>query len=116
MSVPASSQRTAPTQDFAKRSILLFCFVNFFYWVALYLFQPILSVYTQSLGASLAMIGTIVAAYGLPQLIVRIPLGVAFDITSRKKLFLVLGIGATTIGALGLGLAPNFGLLFWPAW
>ena len=112
MPVPASSQRTAATQDFAKRSVLLFCFVNFFYWVANYLFQPILSVYTQSLGASLAMVGTIVAAYGLPQLIIRIPLGIAFDITPRKKLFLVAGIGATTIGALGLGLAPNFGLLF----
>jgi MFS family permease len=58
------------------------------------------------------MVGTIVAAYGLPQLIVRIPLGVAFDITKKKKLFIILGIGATALGALGLGLAPNFGLLF----
>ncbi len=97
---------------FARRSVILFCFVNFFYWMANYLFQPILSVYTRSLGADLAMVGTIVAAYGLPQLIVRIPLGVAFDITKKKKLFLALGIGATAIGALGLGLAPNFALLF----
>ena len=107
-----SSRPTASIPDIARKSIILFCIVNFFYWMANYLFQPILSVYTQSIGADLAMVGTIVAAYGLPQLIVRIPLGIAFDITRKKKLFLMLGIAATAIGALGLGLAPNFGLLF----
>jgi predicted MFS family arabinose efflux permease len=111
MQVPVDAQQKA-TSQFLKRSVIFFCFVTFFFWIANYLFQPILSVYTQSLGADLAMVGTIVAAYGLPQLIVRIPMGVAFDITSKKKLFIISGMIATAVGALGLGLAPNFGLLF----
>lgn len=112
MQVLPDSHPKASTQSFVKRSIVFFCIGTFFYWMTNYLFQPILPVYTQSLGASLAMVGTIVAAYGIPQMLIRIPFGVAFDATSRKKLFLILGTAASALGALGLGLAPNFGLLF----
>jgi DHA1 family multidrug resistance protein-like MFS transporter len=89
------------------RWIIFFCAATFFYWAALYLYQPILSVYSQSIGASLSMVGVIVASYAIPQLLFRIPIGVWFGTSTRKKPLVALGIIMTSIGALGLGLAPN---------
>jgi len=95
------------------RWIALFCGVIFFYWAAAYLYQPILSVYAnKSIGASLSMVGIIVAAYGIPQLLFRIPIGIWFDSVQRKKLLIGFGISLTTIGALWLALAPSPWLLF----
>lgn len=90
-----------------RRSILLFCAATFFYWIALYLYVPILPVYAQSLGASLSLVGVVIASYGLPQLLLRIPIGVWFDALSRRKPLVAAGIVMTSVGALGLGLAPN---------
>jgi MFS family permease len=92
--------------------IVMFCGVTFFYWAATYLYQPILSVYAKSIGASLSMVGIIVAAYGIPQLLFRIPIGVWFDSVNRKKSLIALGITMTTLGALGLGLASSPWQLF----
>jgi len=80
---------------------------TFFFWASLYLYVPILSVYSQSIGASLSMIGAIVGAYAIPQLLFRIPIGIWFDTITRKKPLIALGILMTIVGALGLGLAPT---------
>ena len=90
-----------------RRSILLFCTATFFYWTALYLYVPILPVYAQSLGASLSMVGIIIASYALPQFLLRIPIGVWSDALGRRKPFVAGGIVMASVGALGLGLAPN---------
>ena len=90
-----------------RRSILLFCAVTFFFWTALYLYVPILPVYAQSLGASLSMVGVVIASYALPQLLLRIPIGVWSDALGRRKPFVAGGIFMTLVGALGLGLAPD---------
>lgn len=90
-----------------RRSILLFCAATFFYWTALYLYVPILPVYAQSLGASLSMVGIIIASYALPQFLLRIPIGVWSDALGRRKPFVAGGIVMASVGALGLGLAPN---------
>jgi MFS family permease len=58
------------------------------------------------------MVGMIVAAYAIPQFILRIPVGVLFDSLARKKSLLVGGIVMNIVGALGLGLAPNPWVLF----
>jgi len=95
-----------------RRSFLLFCAVTFFYWTTLYLYVPILPVYAQSLGASLSMVGVIIASYALPQFLLRIPIGVWSDALGRRKPFVAGGIVMTLVGALGLGLAPNPWFLF----
>ncbi|MDD5083007.1 MAG: MFS transporter [Dehalococcoidales bacterium] len=95
-----------------SRNILLFCAATFFFWAALYLYVPTLPVYSQSVGASLSMVGVIVAAYALPQLLLRIPIGVWFDALARRKPLLVGGIMAASLGALGLGLATGPWMLF----
>ncbi|MBA7673139.1 sugar efflux transporter [subsurface metagenome] len=106
----------SPTTGFLplphRRSILLLCVAIFFYWTALYLYVPILPVYAQSLGASLSLVGIIIASYALPQLLLRIPMGVWFDAMGKRKPLVAIGIVLTSVGALGLGLAPNVWLLF----
>ena len=103
------SQPVSPPQ-FNLRDILFFCTANFFFWGSLYLYMP--PVYAQSLGASLSMVGVIIAAYAIPQLLLRIPVGVLFDATSKRKLLITGGIITTSLGALGLGLAPTPWFLF----
>jgi len=96
----------------ARRHVWLFSAATFFYWTALYLYVPILSVYAKSLGASLSMVGIIVAAYAIPQVLFRIPLGILFDAVRRRKSLIAAGILMTSAGALGLGLAPGLWTLF----
>ncbi len=95
-----------------RKYIFFFLATTSFFWAALYLYVPILPVYARSLGSSLSMVGLIVAAYSMPQLILRIPIGLLFDAINRRRLILVGGIIMTSVGALGLGLAPNPWLLF----
>jgi len=86
--------------------------VTFFFWASLYLYMPILPVYAQSIGASLSMVGIIVAAYAIPQMLFRIPIGMLFDIITRRKFLIAGGIMMSSAGALSLGLAPSALLLF----
>jgi len=58
------------------------------------------------------MVGIIVAAYAIPQMLFRIPIGVLFDIITRRKFLIAGGIMMSSVGAMGLGLAPSALLLF----
>ncbi len=107
-----TSASLPPAVARSRRHLLLFAAATFFYWTALYLYQPIFSVYAKSLGASLSMVGIIVAAYAIPQVLLRIPLGVLFDAVPRRKSLIAAGILITSAGALGLGLAPGPWTLF----
>jgi MFS family permease len=82
--------------------VLLFCLGTFFYFSAMYVYVPILSVYAASIGSSLAVTGLVVSAYGLTQLITRIPMGFIADKTGRRKPFVLLGTLAAMSGCLGL--------------
>ena len=112
MASPAQPEDATAPPDVPLRQIVLFSIATFFYWAALYLYSPILSVYAKSLGASLSMVGVIVASYAIPQFLFRIPLGIVFDRLSRRKSLITAGLVATSLGALGLGLAPNPWALF----
>jgi len=117
-------ERNEPSESFVEKSvssellltnrkyIFFFCAATFFFWTALYLYVPILPVYAQALGSSLSMVGVIVASYAMPQLLLRIPVGLLFDAFTRRKLLLAGGIVMASAGALGLGLAPNPWFLF----
>lgn len=112
MALPAQPEETKSMPAAPLRPVLFFSAATFLYWAALYLYSPILSVYAKSLGASLSMVGVIVASYAIPQFLFRIPLGIVFDRLSRRKSLITAGLVATSLGALGLGLAPNSWALF----
>ncbi len=111
MASPAQPEELKSTAV-SLRPLVLFATATFFYWAALDLYSPILSVYARSLGASLSMVGLVVASYAIPQFLLRIPLGMIFDRLSRRKSLITAGLVATSLGALGLGIAPNPWALF----
>jgi MFS family permease len=83
-----------------------------FYWVSMYLYVPTLPVYAQTKTANLALIGTVLAQYGLWQAIVRFPLGILSDWLGRRRPFIFLGFLLAGLGAWLMGSAASIqGLL-----
>ncbi len=93
-------------------SILAFCVANFFWWICLYLYVPVLPVYIQSSGAGLNIVGIVLAAYAIPQVLFRIPIGLWADRLARRKSLVLAGVIFAALGALGLGLSTDPWLLF----
>ena len=58
---------------------------TFLFWTALYLYVPILPVYARSLGASLSMVGSVIASYAIAQVFLRMPIGVGADALGNRK-------------------------------
>jgi len=90
-----------------RRSRILFFVATFLYWTSMYLYVPILSVHAENLGASMGLVGTVVGAYGLAQFLFRIPLGVWSDRIGARKPFILAGLAAAGLGALGLGMSAD---------
>jgi MFS family permease len=95
-----------------KTSIFLFLAVNFLWWIGLYLYVPVFPVYIKSTGANLTMVGIVLAAYAIPQVVFRIPLGILSDKLGKRKVLVAAGIIFSSLGALGLGLVHTPWLLF----
>jgi MFS family permease len=97
----------ARTGSVGAASIALFCLGTFLFWSSLYVYVPVLSVYAQSLGAPLSLVGLVVGMYGAVQLVVRVPLGFWSDRLGRRKPFILFGMVACGLGSLGLAYAPS---------
>ncbi len=69
-------------------------------------------VYIQSTGAGLGAVGGILSAYAIPQILLRIPIGIWSDRLGSRKSMVAAGIIFSSLGALGLGLAATPGFLF----
>ncbi len=72
------------------------------FWMALYTYVPILSTYSLDMGATAAMAGTIISAYGLMQAVLRIPLGIMSDMTKKRKLYVIAGCVCALFSAVGM--------------
>jgi predicted MFS family arabinose efflux permease len=83
-----------------KKAIPIFVGMTFLYFISMYAYVPILSPYAQNLGATLSMIGIITGAYGLIQVFLRIPLGIASDKMRRRKVFVMAGMAMNIVAAL----------------
>jgi len=81
-------------------------------WTSLYLYVPVLPLHAEDLGATPTMIGTVIAAYAIGQVALRIPIGVGADVIGRRKPFGLACLLASALGALWLALAPNPWSLF----
>lgn len=85
----------------------LFQVGNLSFWLSLYFYVPILPSYAESLGAPLGVVGTMLSAYGMVQLILRIPTGVASDWWGRRRPVFAAGLVACAAGAIAFSLAPS---------
>jgi predicted MFS family arabinose efflux permease len=81
-------------------------------WGAIYIYMPILSSYTKLLSGSLQAAGLVMGAYGLSQIILRIPLGVWSDRLRRRKPFILLAFFFDALASLGLILSGSTWMLF----
>ncbi|HES57970.1 MAG TPA: MFS transporter, partial [Firmicutes bacterium] len=96
-----------PQLSSRRRRLLigLYVLVTLLYWISLYLYLPTLPTYTQSRTESLAMVGTVLAQYGLWQAISRLPIGIGADWIGRRKPFIVAGLLLSGVGAYVMGTA-----------
>jgi MFS family permease len=90
----------------------LYIVVAFLYFIGLYLYVPTLPTYVQSKSENLALVGVILAQYGLWQAIIRLPLGIVADWVGRRKPFIVVGIALVGLGAWVMGTAESSSGLF----
>ena len=87
-----------------RRLIILYLAAVVLFWASLYAYVPTLSVYVESKVTNLAMVGTVLAMYGLWQAVIRFPLGVVADWVGRRKPFIVGGFVFSALGAITMAL------------
>lgn len=75
------------------------------FWFAQYVFVPFLSPHLIALGITASFAGVIMGAYGVAQLVLRVPVSVGEDICGRHKAFICAGL-------LLLALASAIALIF----
>jgi MFS family permease len=104
MTSPAVSVDSVPTVVRPSRSgIIALSVVSFLYWVSMYLYVPTLPTFIKTRSDNLALVGTILAMYGLWQALVRLPLGIFADWVGQRKPFIVAGLVLSALGAWLLG-------------
>jgi MFS family permease len=99
--VPAD--QVTPTARGRQWLVVLYVVVAFLYFASLYLYVPTLPTYVQSKSGNLALVGVVLAQYGLWQALIRLPLGIAADWLGRRKPFIIGGLVLAGLGAWVMG-------------
>lgn len=97
---------TAKTSAAKKKQALLPAIVILF-WFAQYVYIPYQTPYLLSIQVSETFLGSILGAYGITQMLMRIPVGVMADSVGRHKGFILSGTLAAGIASLIRFLVPN---------
>ena len=95
-----------------KSSLILFGGAVFLFWFSQYVFLPTLPEYLRSKVGSLAVVGAILAMYGLGMVVVRLPLGILIDALGRQKVFLFGGFLVSALGSLALSAGGSIPALY----
>lgn len=91
------------------KSHFLFHAIVFCFWFSIYIYIPLFSVYLESLKFSYSLIGTILGAYGVTQILLRYPLGVMADYLARsRKWLIIVGFICATLSCLLLIFFTHF--------
>ena len=108
---PEIANSPARARRSATRNIVIVATATYFFWISLYLYVPVLPLHARELGSSLQMVGFVIAAYAIGQIVLRVPIGVGSDIIGRKP-FAVSALVLSALGAVWLGLASDPWALF----
>lgn len=90
-----------------KVRIVLILFSVFLFWVSFYSYMPTLPVYVKNKVENLSWVGFILATFGIWQMIIRLPLGIASDRIGRRKPFVIVGLILSALGAVIMGTAKS---------
>jgi MFS family permease len=99
-------------ESHARARKALLCTITSFFWFAQYVYVPFLTPYLFTLSMTATTVGLIIGAYGVTQLILRIPLGITVDIVRNHKLFIAIGTLLAGISSLGMIISPSPLVLF----
>jgi predicted MFS family arabinose efflux permease len=105
---PTESSATAAVQS-RRVTVVLYAVVAFLYWASLYLYAPTLPTFVETRAETLALVGIVLAQYGLWQAIIRLPLGIAGDWLGWHKPLLLVGFGLCGLGALVMAMSNGVG-------
>jgi len=95
------SQQRPITSSPGNAAIILFSLGILIFWAAMYVYTPVFPVYAGVLGADLTTVGLAVGAYGLTQMLLRIPLGMWSDSLGKRRVFVVAGMLICALAAVG---------------
>ena len=82
-----------------KDTVLFLTAVTMF-WFAQYVYIPYQTAYLSGIGTASGMVGTIVGAYGISQMLLRLPIGLSADKVGKHKPFILLGTLASGSASL----------------
>jgi MFS family permease len=102
--------RDSHSQRQAAKALL--CAITVFFWFAQYVYIPFLTPYLFTLSMTATAVGLVIGAYGVMQLVLRIPLGITIDIVRNHKLFILIGTFLAGLSSLGMAIFPSPALLF----
>ena len=74
--------------------------------------MPTMTPYLKDIGVSYSMIGLIGSAYGIAQMLLRLPLGIMSDRLHRRRIFINIGLFIALISSLGFYFTENALLIF----
>ena len=101
-----TQKREARSQLTRRQELIYFAIISLF-WFSQYVHIPFQTPYLQGIGVSAGTIGVIVGAYGITQVILRLPVGVFADKAGRHKKIMMTGCLAVTISCLFHSLLPG---------
>ncbi|MGI6005332.1 MAG: MFS transporter [Christensenellales bacterium] len=78
------------------------------YWFSFFCYMPILTEYVRAFSTT-QMTGTIIASYGLMQVIFRVPIGMLSDKLKMRKYFVTGACALAALATLGMALVPISG-------
>lgn len=95
-----------------KQSLLLLSIVVLF-WFAQYVYIPYQTPYLHSIQLSSDIIGSIIGAYGISQMVLRLPVGILADKNGRHKLLIFIGTLSSGLASILRVVYPDgFGFFF----
>lgn len=74
-----------------RKNEAVFMAVVVLFWFAQYIYIPYQTTYLTGAGVAASTVGAIVGAYGMAQMILRLPVGVSADRVGRHKPFIMIG-------------------------
>jgi len=98
---------TAPAARSRRLQFVQYVLLVFFFWAALYIFIPTLSVYTETIVSNLALVGIVVSMNAFGQILFRIPLAILADRYGIHRQLILGGALIIALGAYLMGAANS---------
>ncbi len=92
---------------FSNKEEMIFLISVSFFWFAQYVYIPYQTIYLTSINVGTSFIGIIVGAYGISQMLLRLPVGLSADIVRKHKYFIMIGGLSSSMASLFRVLMPN---------